>query len=100
MAELHSGQVDIERDFLKEVGYSLNSALFIIDRLSEELRKEDGLLENDPEVGRLFVHLISNLEKVDSLVKDRRQYLSEKLDTEMATEEKNKKERSADSPSR
>lgn len=76
----------IERDFLHEVGVSLNAALFIIDRLIEEIKEEEGRLEIDVETEKLFHHLATYLNKIDHLVKDRRTHLSEILDEDLRQE--------------
>lgn len=75
-----------ERDFLHEVGTSLNAALFIIDRLIEEIKEEEGRLEIDLETEKLFHHLATYLEKIDRLVKTRKTNLSELLDEELRLE--------------
>ena len=72
-----------ERSFLHDIGTSLNAALFIVDRLTEELREEEGRLENDPEMTRLYQHLANYLVKVDSLIKNRHTYSSELLQKQM-----------------
>lgn len=69
-----------ERDFLNQVGVSLNAALFIVDRLTEEIKEEEGRLETDAEIEKLFRHLAEYLIKIDGLVKDRHSHLSEVLD--------------------
>jgi len=73
-----------ERSFLHDIGTSLNAALFIVDRLTEELREEEGRLENDPELTRLYQHLANYLVKVDSMIRNRQTYSSELLQKQMA----------------
>lgn len=68
-----------EKVFLNDVGISLNAALFIIDRLIEELKGEQGRPENDAEVEKLFHHLAGYLVKVDQQIKNRHSVLSELL---------------------
>ncbi|HWU44939.1 MAG TPA: hypothetical protein VN132_15910 [Bdellovibrio sp.] len=87
MADL-DGPIYQEREFLHEVGVSLNAALFIIDRLIEEIKEEEGRLEIDIETEKLFHHLATYLGKVDRLVKARRTHLSEMLDEELLQEQK------------
>lgn len=85
-----------ERDFLNQVGVSLNAALFIVDRLTEEIKEEEGRLETDAEIEKLFRHLADYLIKIDGLVKNRHTHLSEVLDDAI----KNKKRGpTSDSPS-
>ncbi|MDG0816609.1 hypothetical protein [Bdellovibrio svalbardensis] len=84
-----------ERDFLHDVGVSLNAALFIIDRLIEEIKEEEGRLEIDVETEKLFHHLATYLAKIDRLVKDRRTHLSEILDEEMRHEKIREKQKTA-----
>lgn len=83
-----------EREFLRDIGQTLNKALFMIDRLTEELREEEGRLEDDPEIQRLFLHLNSHITRVEKLIKDRHGLLSETLDQELHPEKKLKKESS------
>lgn len=85
-----------ERDFLNQIGVSLNAALFIVDRLVEEIKEEEGRLETDAETEKLFRHLAGYLVKIDSLVKSRHTHLSEILDEEIRSK---KKETSIKSPS-
>lgn len=75
-----------ERAFLHDIGSSLNAALFIVDRLIEELKEEEGRLETDAEIEKLFHHLANYLVKIDSLVKARSNTLSELLDEEIQRE--------------
>lgn len=77
-----------ERDFLHDIGVSLNAALFIVDRLTEEIKEEEGRLETDAEIERLFHHLANYLVKIDGLVKARHTHLSEILDEEIKKEKK------------
>ncbi|KYG65246.1 hypothetical protein AZI87_11860 [Bdellovibrio bacteriovorus] len=84
-------QLYLERDYLHQIGISLNAALFIVDRLTEEIKEEEGRLETDSEIERLFHHLADYLLKIDSLVKTRNTHLSEILNEEL---EKGKTERS------
>lgn len=72
-----------ERDFLNQMGVSLNAALFIVDRLVEEIKEEEGRLETDAETEKLFRHLAGYLIKLDTLVKSRHTHLSEILDEEI-----------------
>lgn len=72
-----------ERSFLHDVGTSLNAALFIVDLLTEELREEEGRLEDDPEITRLYQHLAFYLVKIDNLIKNRHTYSSELLQKQM-----------------
>lgn len=83
-----------EREFLRDIGQQLNKALFIIDRLTEELREEEGRLDDDPEIHRLFLHLNSHIGKAEELIKNRHGQLSEELDLELHPEKKIKKESS------
>lgn len=69
-----------ERDFLNKIGISLNAALFIVDRLIEEIKEEEGRLETDAEIEKLFRHLADYLIKIDGLVKNRHTHLSEVLE--------------------
>ena len=82
-----------ERDFLHDVGAALSAALFIVDRLTEEIKEEEGRLEIDVETEKLFHHLATYLNKVDSLVKNRRTHLSELLDEELRLEKIREKEK-------
>ncbi|MEK2688739.1 hypothetical protein [Bdellovibrio sp. GT3] len=75
-----------ETEFLHEVGTNLNAALFIIDRLIEEIKGEEGRLETDSETEKLFHHLASYLNKIDRTVKERRTNLSEILEAERRAE--------------
>lgn len=75
-----------ERAFLHDVGVSLNSALFIVDRIIEEIKEEEGRLETDAEVEKLFHHLASYLVKIDNAVKSRNTDLSTILDEEIRRE--------------
>lgn len=90
-------QVYQEREFLHEIGTSLNAALFIVDRLTEEIKEEEGRLETDAEVEKLFHHLATYLVKIDKLVKVRNTDLSLLLEEEIAKE---KAESSTDSPAK
>ncbi len=95
-ATVPSTNLHNEREFLHDVGASLNAALFIIDRLIEEIKEEEGRLEIDVETERLFHHLATYLEKIDRLVKARRTHLSEILDEEIRLEKlKDKQHKSA-----
>ena len=75
-----------ESEFLHEIGVNLNAALFIIDRLIEEIKEEEGRLETDSETEKLFHHLANYLSKIDRTVKSRRSHLSEVLDEERRAE--------------
>ena len=75
-----------EREFLHEIGVSLNAAQFIIDRLIEEVKEEEGRLETDVETEKLFNHLATYLNRIDSLVKNRRTHIAEIIDEEMRIE--------------
>lgn len=75
-----------EREFLHDIGVSLNAALFIVDRLTEEIKEEEGRLETDAEVEKLFHHLANYLVKIDSIVKSRHTDISRILDIEMQKE--------------
>jgi hypothetical protein len=66
-----SKDLQLEQKDLGEMGQCLNAALFIVDRLIEELREEEGLLENDPQIGQLFSHLTNHLSKIDRMIKGR-----------------------------
>jgi hypothetical protein len=74
-----------ETEFLYEVGTSLNSAMFIVDRLIEEIKEEQGRLEVDIETEKLFLHLSTYLEKTNQLVKQRSGLIAEILDEERRT---------------
>lgn len=87
-------QIFEEREFLRDIGQCLNKALFIIDRLTEELREEEGRLEDDPEIHRLFLHLNSHVQRVEGLIHARHVELSKVLDDELHPEKKIKKESS------
>ncbi|MGZ3775407.1 MAG: hypothetical protein ACXVCY_08090 [Pseudobdellovibrionaceae bacterium] len=75
-----------ERDFLNQIGVSLNAALFIVDRLIEEIKEEEGRLETDAEIERLFRHLADYLIKINVLIKGRHTHLSEILDEAIKNE--------------
>ncbi|WP_374033096.1 hypothetical protein ACES2I_09485 [Bdellovibrio bacteriovorus] len=77
-----------ERAFLHDVGVNLNGALFIVERLIEEIKEEEGRLENDSEIERLFNNLATRLAKIDSQVKSRHGFLSELLDLEIQNEKR------------
>ncbi|ASD63716.1 hypothetical protein [Bdellovibrio bacteriovorus] len=77
-----------ERAFLHDVGVNLNGALFIVERLIEEIKEEEGRLENDSEIERLFNNLATRLAKIDSQVKSRHNLLSELLDLEIQNEKR------------
>lgn len=79
-------QIYQERDFLHNIGVSLNAALFIVDRLTEEIKEEEGRLETDAEVEKLFNHLAGYLLKIDKMIKSRSTHLAEILDTEIEKE--------------
>lgn len=81
-------ELDRERAFLHEIGVSLNAALFIIDRLIEEIKEEEGRLENDSEIERLFNNLASSLVKIDYQVKARHTLLSEILNEQIQKEKR------------
>ncbi|MFS4459925.1 hypothetical protein [Bdellovibrio sp. HCB2-146] len=100
MPRAQQEHISEEREFLYKVGFTLNKAMFIIDRLMEELREEQGKLENDPEVERLFSNLSTHLSEVDTLVKSRHHNLSEVLDEEHRREKKTKGSSSRNSPQR
>nr|BFD66863.1 hypothetical protein HAGR004_18850 [Bdellovibrio sp. HAGR004] len=89
-------ELDRERAFLHEIGVSLNGALFIIDRLIEELKEEEGRLETDSEIERLFSNLASSLVKIDYQIKARHTLLSELLNEQIQIE---KRKRSMQTPS-
>lgn len=89
MAEATKVQTQ-EKEFLHDIGVSLNAALFIVDRLTEELKEEQGKLETDSEIEKLFNHLATYLIKIDRLVKSRHSHLSDIMDEEL---QKQKKER-------
>ncbi|WP_413557000.1 hypothetical protein [Bdellovibrio sp. HCB209] len=76
-----------ETEFLHDVGTNLNAALFIIDRLIEEIKGEEGRLETDSETEKLFHHLATYLNKIDRTVKSRRTHLSEVLEAERRAEQ-------------
>ncbi|QDK37803.1 hypothetical protein [Bdellovibrio sp. NC01] len=86
-----NGALYQEREFLHEVGSSLNAALFIVDRLTEEIKEEEGRLEIDVETEKLFHHLATYLNKIDLMVKSRRTHLSELLDEELRIERARRK---------
>ena len=79
--------VYLERDFLHNISTSLNAAVFIVDRLTEEIKEEEGRLETDSEIERLFGHLASYLTHIDKLVKSRKTHLAEVLDDEMQSKQ-------------
>lgn len=79
-------QIYQERDFLHNIGVSLNAALFIVDRLTEEIKEEEGRLETDAEIEKLFSHLAGYLLKIDKMIKSRNTHLAEILDTEIEKE--------------
>lgn len=79
-------QIYQERDFLHNIGVSLNAALFIVDRLTEEIKEEEGRLETDAEIEKLFNHLAGYLLKIDKMIKSRNTHLAEILDTEIEKE--------------
>lgn len=81
-------ELNRERAFLHDVGVSLNAALFIIDRLIEELKEEEGRLENDSEIERLFNTLATHLVKIDQQVKSRHTLLSELLNEDIQKEKR------------
>ncbi len=83
-----SHQLYQERDFLHDIGVSLNAALFIVDRLTEEIKEEEGRPETDAEVEKLFHHLANYLVKIDSVIKARQTHLSELLDEEIQKRKK------------
>lgn len=85
-----------EKEFLHDVGVSLNAALFIIDRLTEEIKEEEGRLETDAEVEKLFNHLANYLIKIDRLVKNRHSHLTDVIAEEL---KKEKREITKSSPS-
>ncbi|KHD88784.1 MAG: hypothetical protein OM95_06550 [Bdellovibrio sp. ArHS] len=76
-------QLYLERDYLHRIGVALNAALFIVDRLTEEIKEEEGRLETDSEIERLFYHLADYLLKIDAIVKTRNTHLSEILNNEI-----------------
>ncbi len=75
-----------ETEFLHDVGVNLNAALFIIDRLIEEIKGEEGRLETDSQTENLFHHLATYLNQIDRTVKNRRTHLSEILEAERRAE--------------
>lgn len=79
MAE-HGRNLDQESAFLHDIEVPLNAVLFIVDRLTEELKEEEARLENDVEIERLFDHLAGYLAKIDQVVKNRRTEISSALD--------------------
>lgn len=83
-------KLKMEREFLYEVGTSLNSALFIVDRLVEEIKDEQGRLEADLETEKLFLHLSNYLESVNHLIKARSNLIAEILDEEIRREKEKK----------
>jgi hypothetical protein len=94
-------QIFEERDFLRNIGQHLNKALFIIERLTEEIREEEGRLEDDPEIHRLFLHLNTHITQVENSIKDRHGMLSRVLDEELHQDKKIKRESSSrNSPQR
>jgi hypothetical protein len=90
MNQLPQFKLQMEREFLYEVGTSLNSALLIVDRLVEEIKEEQGRLEVDLETEKLFLHLSNYLESVNHLVKVRSNLIAEILDEEMRLEREKK----------
>jgi len=90
MNQLPQFKLQMEREFLYEVGTSLNSALFIVDRLVEEIKEEQGRLEIDLETEKLFLHLSNYLESVNHLVKARSNLIAEILDEELRLEREKK----------
>ncbi|NUN07438.1 MAG: hypothetical protein HUU57_16965 [Bdellovibrio sp.] len=78
-----------EREFLQDIGGALNAALFIVDRLTEEIKEEEGRLDTDVEVERLFGHLAGYLNRIDILIKSRKTHLAELLDAEMELKKEN-----------
>ncbi|WP_413584068.1 hypothetical protein [Bdellovibrio sp. HCB274] len=82
-----------ETEFLHDIGTNLNAALFIIDRLIEEIKEEEGRLETDSETEKLFHHLATYLNRIDRTVKDRRTHLSEILEAERRAEREEFKNR-------
>ncbi|MNS62740.1 hypothetical protein D3C72_958120 [compost metagenome] len=75
-----------ERQYLDEMGQTLNSALFIVDRLIEEIREEEGRLDNDPQIGRLFTHLNIHLGNIDRMIRRRHDRLGDLLNEERKKE--------------
>lgn len=90
MAESKS-QISQEKEFLHDVGVSLNAALFIVDRLIEEIKEEEGRLETDAEVEKLFHHLANYLVKIDKMVKTRHSHLAEVLSEELTKEKEERR---------
>lgn len=82
MGEPNHQQAAQEKAFLQEVTISLNAALFIVDRLTEEIREQEGRLDNDQEADRLFKHLAEALGRIDSMIKVRRYQLNELTEKE------------------
>ncbi|WP_413293970.1 hypothetical protein ACLSU7_02410 [Bdellovibrio sp. HCB185ZH] len=76
-----------ETEFLHDVGVNLNAALFIIDRLIEEIKGEEGRLETDSQTENLFHHLATYLNQIDRTVKNRRTQLSELLESQRRAEQ-------------
>ncbi|UXR63537.1 hypothetical protein EZJ49_10665 [Bdellovibrio bacteriovorus] len=91
-------ELDRERAFLHEVGVSLNGALFIIDRLIEEIKEEEGRLETDSEIERLFNNLASALVKIDYQIKARHTLLSELLNEQIQKEKRKRSLGNSSSP--
>lgn len=75
-------QLHQEKVFLHEMELELNCALFIVDRLTEEIKEEEGRLENDPEAERFFQHLSDSLTKLDRMIKRRQTQLHDFLENE------------------
>ena len=75
-------EIQQERQYLDEMGQTLNSALFIVDRLIEEFREEEERLENDPQVDRLFAHLSVHLGNLDRMIHRRHDRLGDLLKEE------------------
>ena len=79
-------EIQQERQHLDEMGQTLNSALFIVDRLIEEFREEEGRLEDDPQVDRLFSHLSVHLGNLDRMIRRRHDRLGDILHEERKKE--------------
>ncbi|MNK08092.1 hypothetical protein D3C87_260180 [compost metagenome] len=87
-----------EKVFLHEMELELNCALFIVDRLTEEIKEEEGRLEDDPEAERFFQHLSEALSKIDRMIKRRHNQLHDFLEAEKQQNLKEEKNNSARSP--
>jgi hypothetical protein len=98
MAHSHHPSLHEEREFLHDMGVSMNAALFIVDRLIEEIKDEEGRNEADSETEKLFNHLANYLAKIDTMIKTRRTHLTELLDEELRHERERIHELRQESP--